>query len=125
MYGIQVEQDINCRTVGRCTYGAPLDREILDLIPRQDDGQTAQDDMTIDERYNVPLIPLSKDLNRHFLYARYNADLSRSGLNDLGFSSVNAAHIQKMDAVDNIPVLTDIGRAAGEAVDAAHFGAFL
>ena len=35
MYGIQVDQDINCRTVGRCTYGARLDREILDLVPRR------------------------------------------------------------------------------------------
>ena len=24
MYGIQVEQDINCRTICRCTYGARL-----------------------------------------------------------------------------------------------------
>ena len=32
---------------------------------------------------------------------------------------------QKMDAVANIPVLADIGRAAGEAVNAAHFGTFL
>ena len=30
MYGMLIDQDINCRTVGRCTYGAPLDSEILD-----------------------------------------------------------------------------------------------
>ena len=29
MYSIQVDQDISCRTVGRCTYGAALDHEIL------------------------------------------------------------------------------------------------
>ena len=103
MYGIQVEQDINCRTIGRCTHGALLDREIQDLIPAQSES----------------------DLGRHFLYARYNADLSRSGLFKLGFQSVDPATIQKMDAVANIPVLTDIGRAAGEAVAAAHFGTFL
>ena len=34
MYAMQVDQDISCRTVGRCTYGAPLDRELLDLVPR-------------------------------------------------------------------------------------------
>ncbi len=45
MYGIHVEQDINCRTVGRCTYGAPLDREVLDLIPREVDGEAAQNEM--------------------------------------------------------------------------------
>jgi hypothetical protein len=31
MYGAQVDQDINCRTVGHCTYGAVLDRELADL----------------------------------------------------------------------------------------------
>jgi hypothetical protein len=35
MYGIQIDQDINCRTVGRRTHGAFLDREILDRVPRQ------------------------------------------------------------------------------------------
>jgi len=36
MYGAQVGQDINCRTVGRCIHGAEIDREIGDFIPRDD-----------------------------------------------------------------------------------------
>ncbi len=79
----------------------------------------------MEQRYAATPVPLSTDLGRHFLYARYNADLSRSGLFKLGFQSVDPASIQKMDAVANIPVLTSIGRAAGEAVNAAHFGSFL
>jgi hypothetical protein len=30
-----------------------------------------------------------------------------------------------MDAVENIPVLTDIGRSAAEDVQPAHFGTFI
>ena len=99
MYGIQVDQDVCCRTVGRCTYGAPLDREMMDLVPRQ-----LGEGMTLEEQYAAPAVSLSTNLGRHFLYMRYNADLSAAGLKDLGFSQVDAASIQKMDAVGNIPV---------------------
>ncbi len=33
MNGMAYDQDINCRTVGRCVFGAPLDREVGDLVP--------------------------------------------------------------------------------------------
>ena len=128
MYGMQVDQDINCRTVGRCTFGAHLDRELLDLVPRtlgDTTGDTSCGGLTLEEQYASPAVPLSTNLGRHFLYARYNADLSASGLEGLGFSEVNAASIQKMDAVENISVLLEIGRAAGKHVEAAHFGPFL
>jgi hypothetical protein len=113
MYGSLVDQDINCRTVGRCTYGANLDREVLDRVPRQE--------LTAD----APAIPLTTDLGRRFLYARYNADLSEQGLNRLGFPKVNCDSIKKMDAVENIESLLAIGKAAGACVQAAHFGSFL
>jgi hypothetical protein len=116
----QIDQDINCRTIGRCVHGAPLDREILDLVPRQ-----ISEGMTTEQQYAAPEIPLSTDLGRHFLYARYNADLSRQGLDKLGFKAIDAAGIQKMDAVQNIELLLSIGRAAGESVDRTHFGPFL
>jgi len=119
MYGIQVEQDINCRTIGRCAYGAHLDREVLDMVPRE-----VTPGMTMDQRYAAPLIPLSTDLGRHFLYARYNADLSAGGLTAAGFASVNAAAIQKMDAVENMETLLAIGQKASAAVSAAHWGSF-
>jgi hypothetical protein len=120
MYGIQVDQDINCRTIGRCTYGAQLDRELLDLVPRQ-----LRSKMSTGERYAASVVPLSTKLGRRFLYARYNADLSAEGLIDLGFRGVDPASIQKMDAVGNIPILTDIGRAAANHVLTDHFGPFL
>ncbi len=120
MYGIQVEQDINCRAIGRCTFGARLDREILDMIPRD-----VEAGMNLEQRYAAPMIPLTTDLGRQFLYARYNADLSAEGLTAAGFPSVHASNIQKMDAVENMETLLAIGRKAGEAVKAEHVGSFI
>jgi hypothetical protein len=120
MYGILVEQDINCRTIGRCTFGSRLDREMLDMVPRELDA-----DRTIDRRDAAPPIPLTTDLGRHFLYARYNADLSATGLKAAGFENVNPAGIQKMDAVGNMETLLAIGRKAGNEIDASHFGPFI
>jgi len=120
MYGIQVDQDINCRTVGRCTFGAHMDREIMDLVPRQ-----VREGMTFEEQYAAPAVPLATKLGRDFLYMRYNADLSGAGLKTLGFPNVDAASMRKMDAVENIPALLEIGRAAARAVEIGHFGSFL
>jgi hypothetical protein len=78
--------------------------------------------MSVTERYRAQPIPLSKDLGRRFLYARYSADLSGDGLARLGFRQVDPQQIQRMDAVENMQTLLDIGRAAGQKVDLAHFG---
>lgn len=115
-----VDQDINCRTVGRCSFGGPLDREILDLVPRQETEGT-----TLPEQYAAPAIPLTTDLGRRFLYVRYDADLSQYGLEYLGFPTVDPNLIQKFDAVENTATLFDIGRAASENVDVRHFGSFV
>src|SRR6185295_11110086 len=72
MYGAAVDQDINCRIVGRCIHGGAydtalgrcdtqIDREVGDLVIRDDDGVA---------------IPIDEDQGRQFLYARYNAELS-------------------------------------------------
>jgi hypothetical protein len=120
MYGMQVEQDINCRTIGRCMFGSRLDREILDMVPRQ-----VEDGMTMEERYAAALVPPTSDLGKHFLYSRYNADLSAAGLSAAGFDNVNPSSIQKMDAVENMETLLAIGQKAGNSVLPIHFGPFL
>jgi hypothetical protein len=121
MYGIQVDQDINCRLVGRCTYGASIDRELRDLTCR-DITQPCSGK----EWMAAPHIPLSQDMGRAFLYTRYNADLSQDALNAAGLSDIDAHKVQKMDAVDQIDNFIRIGETVALAqVNLDHFGDFV
>jgi len=98
MYTMQVDQDINCRTVGRCIYGASIDRELQDMIPLDSNG--------------VPL-SMETDANKHFLYTRYNADLSTQGLKEAGLGHIDSDEVREMDSVKYIPQLREVGRAVG------------
>ena len=112
MYAMQVDQDINCRTVGRCCFGAPIDRELGDMIPLDNDGK---------------ILTQESDAARHFSYVRYNADLSVEGLAALNLSEINSDKIREMDSVENITLLRKVGLAAGKKqVDVKkHFGNFI
>jgi predicted acylesterase/phospholipase RssA len=123
MYGIQVDQDVNCRTFGRCVHGASIDNELGDLVLSEEQEQTA------------------KSYGRFFRYARYNADLSEKGLKkldaaldkDKNFSAIPRvggippAEVQKMDAVEQMDNLRKIGVAVAktEVNVKKHFGSFL
>ena len=107
-----VDQDINCRVIGRCTHGEPIDRELDDLIPQEladEDGSR----------------PAAERPEKLFLYARYNALLTDDGLNELHLGELNAASMRKMDAVENADSLAAIGAAVGEQVDLEQFGPFV
>jgi uncharacterized protein len=122
MYGTLVDQDINCRTIGRCTHGDVIDRELLDMVARE-----GPDEGTLAERLARPRVSLDQDLGRRFLYARYNVDLSTEGLTSLGFTDVNPETVQKMDKADpaHIERLLEIGEKAATQVEVAkHFGPF-
>lgn len=108
MYGMLVDQDVNCRAVGRCIAGAAIDRELGDLIPRDATGTR---------------IPLSQDLGKAFRYARYNADLSPSALADAGLGDLDPDRVAKLDAVEQIDNLRRIGRYAARDIDVRSFGA--
>lgn len=111
MYAMQVDQDINCRTVGRCTFGAPIDKELRDMVPMDAEGN---------------LLPLSQPTDRHFLYMRYNADLSQEGLNKLELYNISSDHVREMDSVKWIDELQTVGRAAAaRQVSLDHFGSFV
>lgn len=99
MYTMQVDQDINCRTVGRCIYGAPIDRELGDMIP-------------IDAENKI--MPLDSDANRHFSYVRYNANISDEGLKELNLSHIDSDKVRQMDSVEFIPQLREVGKAVGK-----------
>lgn len=102
MGGANVDQDINCRSVGRCIFGAEIDRELGDMRPRRGDPLSGE------------LIPTHEDCGRAFLYARYDPDVTRAGLDDLGLSDVKPEQVQALDAVRYIEKMRDVGRAYAE-----------
>jgi len=99
MYAMQVDQDINCRTVGRCIFGSKIDRELDEMIPMKEDGT---------------LESLDNDAGRHFSYIRYNADLSQESLNEMGLSHIKSDHVRKMDSTKYISKLREVGKRIGE-----------
>jgi hypothetical protein len=99
-----VDQDVNCRVIGRCSFGAVIDRELGDLVPPG---------------------PLTQDTGKAFLYCRYNAELTHDGLAELGLPNVDPAQVRKMDSVDHVDELQQVGRAVGRLVDLAHLGTFV
>ncbi len=90
MNGMAYDQDINCRTVGRCTFGPVLDREVGDL---------------------VHAAPLPRE--RNFIYARYDPELTRAGLDDLDLARVSPEAVSALDSVAAVNDLLKIGRNYG------------
>jgi len=102
MRGIAIENDINCRTFGRCVAGPRIDSEIGDLIP--DAGETT---------------------SRLFSYARYDVETSPEALIAMGLGDIDHESLV-MDNVDAAPDMKRIGERLGDQVDlAAQFGGFL
>jgi hypothetical protein len=80
------DQDLSCRTIGRCVAGTALDREVGDLIPREPGGRR---------------IPLADDLGRAFLYARYDALLTKGGLGALNCGGLDPAAVSQLESRPN------------------------
>jgi patatin-like phospholipase/acyl hydrolase len=96
------QQDFLCRIFGECVAGDLLDREIGTMI-----GQ------------GIP------NVSKLFTYARYNAELSRDGLDALGLEHINPVHVQQMDSVDHIDEMRELGQTlAQQKVKAKHFAGF-
>ncbi len=102
MYAASNEQDLLCRVFGRCRHGSGLDLEV---------GDISSGPGLLDPRL--------------FSYVRYNADLSRSGLDAMGLAAVEAAAAQRMDSIEHITDLQRIGGRLAEEVEPGHFAGFL
>ncbi len=98
------EQDILCRSFGKCLHGDVIDSEFGDLT-----DQTAH-------------FPVQSKL---FTYARYNAELSRNGLDKIGLPNINPKDVQMLDSVAHIEELQQVGRAIAKNVSREHFKGFL
>lgn len=107
MYASQIDQDINCRVLGCCAYGAPIDRELGDLVLPDDE------------------VARSDRQKRMFRYVRYNVDLSQDGLDELGLSHVDSNSVRQLDSVKYLDQLQEVGRAAARQVKVAHLGNFV
>jgi uncharacterized protein len=98
------EQDLLCRVFGRCLNGGRIDREVLDMKGENGEG------------------PVSPKL---FTYMRYNAELTRKGLDDVGLGHIEPGNVQRMDSVEHIDDLREVGSAVAEEVNIEHFAGFL
>jgi patatin-like phospholipase/acyl hydrolase len=104
MFAASNEQDFLCRAFGKCLHGGQLDREVWDM--KEENGQG----------------PVSPKL---FTYMRYNAELSREGLDALGLPGIEPRNVQQMDSVAHITELQEVGRAVAKQVNIDHFNDFL
>jgi len=98
MFAALNEQDFLCRVFGNCVAGDPLDGEVDTMM--------------------LSVGPLKQKL---FRYVRYNAELTRTGLDQLGCGSIDPQQIQQLDSVDSIPALRQVGKAVAERkVEKSH-----
>ena len=104
MFAASNEQDFLCRVFGKCLHGSELDREVGDMLEANGQG------------------PASPKL---FTYMRYNADVTRAGLDALGLQHIEPRNVQQMDSVDHISELQEVGRAVAKEVNINHFDGFL
>ena len=88
MFAALNEQDLLCRSFGKCLAGDPIDLEIGDMIGKRG--------------------PVS---SRLFTYLRYNAELTRPGLDRLGLPKIDPGNVQQLDSVEFIEDLQKVGQA--------------
>jgi hypothetical protein len=112
MYGAAVDQDINCRIVGRCIHGGAYDANL-----KRSDNQIDSEIGDLVDRTEPPV----DDLGRQFIYARYNAELSKRWLTKRGLGDIEPAKVAQLDSIDAIPDLIRVGEALAEEVKIEHF----
>ena len=112
MYGSAVDQDINCRVIGRCIHGGEFDKE----LGRCDTAIDSEVGDLVDRGDPIP-----DDLGRQFTYARYNAELSKKWLQKRGLGDVEPAKVSQLDSIAAIPDLIRVGQALAKEVSIDHF----
>ena len=96
------EQDFLCRVFGNCLAGDALDREVGDMIGK-----------------GGPVQP------KLFTYVRYNAELTRAGLESLDLADIEPRNVQQLDSIEYIADLQRVGRTiASRKVSMDHFTGF-
>ena len=105
MFAALNEQDVLCRVFGDCRAGDPIDSELGDLVGSGGPLQHGQ---------------------KLFTYLRYNAELTREGLDALGCRDIEPETVRQMDSIDGMPELRTVGKKVAETkVLERHFDGFL
>ena len=94
IYATTREQDLLCRTFGRCITGESIDLEVSDM-----------------KQVSVPLEP------RMFRYHRINPLISDEGLKEIGCGHIKAKDVAAIDKVENIDQMAEVGQAMCGVVD--------
>jgi uncharacterized protein len=97
--------DMACRMLGECRVGGRIDREFGDMVAQ-------------------PAGPANWTGAKLFSYLRYDADLSRPGLDALGLPHIDPEHVQRMDSVQYMADIQKVGESAARQVRAADFAGF-
>jgi hypothetical protein len=91
MFASLNEQDLLCRSFGDCLTGPSLDTEVGDMHRDQ-----------------------SFDGAKLFTYLRFNTELSRVGLDALGLKGICPDTVCRLDSIDHLPELQQIGQAVAD-----------
>ncbi len=99
--------DMACRLLGHCRFGAPIDREYGDMV-----------------------IPEGGETNwtgeKLFSYVRYDPDVTKEGLKELGLTHINSEDVQSLDSIEYIQEIQEVGRAyADKYLKLAQLGSFV
>jgi patatin-like phospholipase/acyl hydrolase len=98
--------DMACRTLGYCRFGAEIDREFGSMVSKEGESNWTGEKL--------------------FSYLRYDPDVSKKGLNELGLSDINPENIQELDAIEYMSQMQEVGkRYADKYVSLEHLGAFI
>ena len=92
------EQDILCRTFGRCVYGNNIDSELGDML-------------TMDTALK----------DRLFTYSRVSPDISTEGLSKLGLQHISASEVFKIDCVGAVDKLLEIGSKEAQKLNSSVY----
>ena len=107
MFAAANEQDMLCRMFGNCLSGDAIDLEVGDMCASN--GSLCK----------------GPGPSKLFTYMRYNAELTDTGLADLGLKKIDATRMQAMDDANNVKGLQAIGKAvARAAIKPEHFAKF-
>jgi hypothetical protein len=88
LYAALNEQDFLCRAFGKTLAGCALDLEVGDMHGVK--GPTPQ---------------------KLFTYMRYNAELTKEGLSQLGIQDIRPEDVRPLDEVERIPEMQRVGQA--------------